>query len=180
MSIVPETKDWTWVLTRSCPECGLDPSALDRDQIGVRTREVAASLAEALLALGPAASVRPSPSVWAPVEYACHVRDVFVLFDDRLRLMLETDGPDFANWDQDATAVESSYLTQDPVVVAASLGPAAAVVAARFEAVTDWERTGNRSDGARFTVDSFARYFLHDPVHHLWDVTRLQPGGAAT
>jgi hypothetical protein len=26
-------------------------------------------------------------------------------------------------------------------------------------------------DGASFTVDSFSRYFLHDVIHHLWDVT---------
>ena len=26
-----------------------------------------------------------------------------------------------------------------------------------------WERAGTRSDGARFTVETFARYFVHDP-----------------
>ncbi len=35
-----------------------------------------------------------------------------------------------------------------------------------------WARTGVRSDGAEFTVDSFARYFIHDPIHHLDDVRR--------
>jgi hypothetical protein len=34
-----------------------------------------------------------------------------------------------------------------------------------------WQRTGRRSDGAHFTVETFARYFIHDPVHHLYDVT---------
>jgi hypothetical protein len=34
-----------------------------------------------------------------------------------------------------------------------------------------WQRPGRRSDGARFTVETFARYFIHDPVHHLYDVT---------
>jgi len=31
---------------------------------------------------------------------------------------------------------------------------------------------------ARFTVETFARYFVHDPVHHLYDVTgqRAVPG----
>jgi hypothetical protein len=24
MTIVPDTKDWTWVLRRPCPECGFD------------------------------------------------------------------------------------------------------------------------------------------------------------
>jgi hypothetical protein len=35
-----------------------------------------------------------------------------------------------------------------------------------------WERDGFRSDGTHFTVSSFARYLLHDPVHHLDDVAR--------
>jgi hypothetical protein len=34
-----------------------------------------------------------------------------------------------------------------------------------------WQRTGRRSDGACFTVESFARYLVHDAVHHLYDVT---------
>ena len=29
---------------------------------------------------------------------------------------------------------------------------------------------GVRSDGVAFTVDTFGRYFIHDPVHHLDDV----------
>ncbi|WP_199858872.1 hypothetical protein [Frigoribacterium sp. CFBP 8751] len=43
-----------------------------------------------------------------------------------------------------------------------------------FEAVPDDHlgRTGLRSDGSAFTVDSLARYFVHDPVHHLHDVRR--------
>jgi hypothetical protein len=34
-----------------------------------------------------------------------------------------------------------------------------------------WARTGRRGDGATFTIESFVRYLLHDPVHHLTDVT---------
>ena len=46
------------------------------------------------------------------------------------------------------------------------------MLAARFDGVGDdeWLRTSERSDGSVFTVDSFARYLLHDPIHHLWDV----------
>ena len=54
----------------------------------------------------------------------------------------------------------------------ADLEAAGAGLADSFAAVSgdQWQRTGNRSDGARFTVDTFARYLLHDPVHHVWDV----------
>jgi hypothetical protein len=34
-----------------------------------------------------------------------------------------------------------------------------------------WLRMGRRGDGARFNVAGFSRYLLHDPVHHLYDVT---------
>jgi hypothetical protein len=95
------------------------------------------------------------------------------LYDQRLALMLTEDDPLFANWDQDETAVVDRYGTQDPSVVASELETAGEQIAASFDAVQDdeWTRTGTRSDGVNFTVESFARYFLHDPIHHLHDVT---------
>jgi hypothetical protein len=88
--------------------------------------------------------------------------------------MLTDDDPDFPNWDQDVAAVEDRYNEQDPSAVAGDITTAAARLAERFDGVTGdaWRRTGNRSDGARFTVESFARYMIHDPVHHLDDVAR--------
>ena len=98
---------------------------------------------------------------------------MFRLYGQRLELMLSRDDPLFPNWDQDETAVADRYAEQDPAEVAAALREAAQAIADRFEGVTgaQWQRTGNRSDGARFTVETFARYFVHDPVHHLHDVT---------
>jgi hypothetical protein len=97
---------------------------------------------------------------------------VFTTFDGRLRLMLAVDGAQFANWDQDTTALESRYAEQDPAVVAVDLAAAGSVIAARFDGVSgaEWERTATRSDGAVFTTRSFGRYFLHDIEHHLYDV----------
>ena len=58
--------------------------------------------------------------------------------------------------------------------MAAAIDEAAGPLADRFASVEGaaWQRTGNRSDGATFTVDTFARYFVHDPVHHLDDVAK--------
>jgi hypothetical protein len=87
--------------------------------------------------------------------------------------MLTQDDPLFANWDQDATAVEQRYGEQDPAVVRDELGEAGETLAANFASVSgdQWTRVGRRSDGANFSVESFARYFIHDPVHHLYDAT---------
>jgi DinB superfamily len=174
MPIVPDTKDWTWVLERRCPECGFAAAPVDRSAVGGLVRANAAGWQEVLARPTREVTLRPSDDRWSALEYACHVRDVLVLYDERLQLMLTEDDPDFANWDQDVAAVENRYGEQDPARVATDIAAAAAVIAERFDGVPEgaWGRTGNRSDGARFTIESFARYFVHDPVHHLDDVEK--------
>jgi len=171
VTIIPDSKDWTWVLNRPCPECGLDTGSFAREAIPAMVTANAVAW-QHVLAL-PGAAARPRPDKWSPLEYGCHVRDVFRLYDYRLGLMLTEDDPLFANWDQDVTAVEDAYASQDPAAVAGQLADAGAAVADRFAAVSgnQWLRPGRRSDGAAFTVETFGRYFVHDPVHHLYDVT---------
>jgi hypothetical protein len=169
--IVPDDKDWTWVLERICPECGFDARSIDARKVGSLIRANARSWVVVLGGADTAVRARPEPDRWSILEYGAHVRDVYVLFLQRLEMMLETEDPLFPNWDQDATAVEARYDLQDPQQVAVELRLAADALADAFEAVEDgeWTRPGRRSDGASFTVDSFARYLIHDPVHHLWD-----------
>lgn len=175
MPITPDTKDWTWVLDRPCPECGVDVWRFDLGRLPADIRTVAAAWVPVLER--DDVRVRPDHATWSPLEYACHVRDVLRLYDERLRLMLTEEGARYPNWDQDAAADEGRYDEQDPAVVAHELVAAGDAVAARFDGVTDdqWERTGERSDGATFTVATFARYFLHDPLHHLHDVGATLP-----
>lgn len=165
-----DDKDWTWVLERPCPECGFDASIADAREVAGLLRANAAEWGSLLA--DPGAGTRPSPQVWSALEYGCHVRDVCRIYDERLRWMLTEDDPLYPNWDQDQTAMNDHYGGQSPTVVAEELAAAAEQLAARFDAVGDdqWQRTGRRSDGASFTVDTFARYFIHDPIHHLHDV----------
>jgi hypothetical protein len=88
--------------------------------------------------------------------------------------MLTEDDPMFANWNPNETAEAERYDLQDPRTVAAELVEAADGLADRFDGLEPHElrRSGRRSDGAAFTIESFARYEIHDPVHHLWDVQR--------
>jgi hypothetical protein len=177
VSITPDTKDWTWVLDARCPECGLDTRDITLADVPVAVRAVASAFG-GVLAGGETTRGRPNPSVWSPLEYACHVRDVCRLFDTRLRLMLTADDPQFDNWDQDTTAVQERYGEQDPARVSPELADAAERLATTFERVPDGAqgRTGRRSDGAVFTVTTLGRYLVHDLVHHVYDVT----GRAAT
>ena len=168
--ITPDTKDWTWVLDEPCAQCGYDSTTVEPSTVGERVRQAVPRWRQALRR--PAAADRPRDDVWSPLEYACHVRDVCTIFDGRLQQMLTVDAPEFANWDQDETAVKQRYGEQDPGQVSTELAAAGSTIAARFDGVSglQWDRTGTRSDGARFTIASFSRYFLHDVEHHLHDV----------
>ena len=175
MTIIPDSKDWTWVLRRPCPECGFDTQAFPREAVPKMIMTNAAAWQDVLTGPGDT-QTRPAPGRWSALEYGCHVRDVFRIFDERLDMMLTLEDPLFPNWDQDETAVADRYAEQHPDKVAAELGELAQVIANHFQGVTgdEWQRTGSRSDGASFTVETFARYFIHDPVHHLYDVTGLR------
>lgn len=122
----------------------------------------------------PRVRERSSDGVWSALEYGCHVRDVFALYDFRLKMMLDEDDPTYPNWDQNITAIEKRYDEQDPAHVLNELRHEAQVLSEHFDGLSDadWTRTGTRSDGARFTIESFGRYLIHDPVHHVNDVER--------
>jgi hypothetical protein len=171
MTIIPDTKNWTWVIERPCPECGFDATDFTDAGIAAAIRENADSWPEALGR--PNVRQRPRESTWSTLEYAAHVRDVLRLYRERLAMMVEQEDPLYPNWDQDATAVAERYDRQDPAVVSTELTDAAAGLASAFEALdaAQWHRQGRRGDGASFTVTTFARYLLHDLVHHRWDVS---------
>jgi SAM-dependent methyltransferase len=168
--IEPDTKDWTWVLRERCPDCGFDASAVEPGELPALIRDTVPGFLVALA--GEDCRVRPADNVWSPLEYSCHVRDVHVIFDRRLRLILDEDDPQFANWDQDQTATAEDYSAQDPQVVGPSLALAAETVAATYAGIAGerWDRTGRRSDGSVFTAATLGAYHLHDVVHHLHDI----------
>ncbi|MGG5175360.1 DinB family protein [Pseudarthrobacter sp. J1763] len=170
MGITPDTKDWTWVLNEPCDECGFVAQDLTPQSLAATVRDMIPRW-EAVLQR-PTVAVRPNESTWSPLEYAAHVRDVFELFEQRLSLMLNDDDAHFANWDQDATAIEKDYAHEDPARVANQLRATGSSAADAFEAVRpdQFERTGLRSNGSAFTVVTLAQYFGHDVVHHLKDV----------
>lgn len=170
MPIIPDEKDWTWVLTRPCPECGFDASTVTPATVPGIVSNMLPRWRAALRR--PDVTERPDDATWSVLEYASHVRDVFSLFDLRLNLMLSEDNARFENWDQDKTAVEQDYANADPAVVSAELTAEGEQVAESFAVVheDEWGRKGLRSNGSEFTVMTLAQYFLHDVVHHLHDV----------
>jgi DinB superfamily len=168
--IDPDTKDWTWVLDRLCPECGFDAATVHHMQVADRIRGDAADWVRRLGQ--PGVNVRRQPTVWTTLEYGCHVRDVHRIFTHRVRLMLTEDEPQFPNWEQDETAIAADYACQHPATVATELFDAASIVADTYTNVPAgaWTRRGLRSNGCEFTIATISIYHLHDIVHHAHDV----------
>ena len=155
MPIDPDTKDWTWVLERPCDECGFDASALPAATVPALVRGNVTQWRPLLLAGDgtprPGVAERPSDDRWSAIEYACHVRDVFRLYDERLALMLTRRNPTFPNWDQDETAVSDRYIEQAPVQVLAGLEAAGQLITA----MPDGQR--ERADEVRPAADRIER-----------------------
>ncbi|MCF3140083.1 DinB family protein [Paenarthrobacter sp. AR 02] len=170
MPIIPDEKDWTWVLSEPCNECGFDPATVTPSTVPGTVLNMLPRWRAVLRREDVA--VRPNDHTWSTLEYACHVRDVFSLFDQRLNLMLTEDDAQFANWNQDQAAIDGEYGSADPRTVADELETEGATIAESFARVSEeeWVRTGTRSNGSAFTVLTFSQYFLHDVVHHLHDV----------
>jgi SAM-dependent methyltransferase len=100
------------------------------------------------------------------------VHDVHQIYHDRVSQMLTENYPLFDNWDQDRSAEEGRYADQLPSIVGPTLVAAAYAISDLYDSVPrlSWQRRGRRSDGHEFSVESLARYQLHDVVHHLHDV----------
>jgi len=167
----PDAKDWTFVITEGCPECGFTP--FDPTATAARLRASVPPWRRVLAGAG--VRERPEPTVWSPLEYGCHVRDVCELFARRLRAMLDAgpgEGARFADWDQDAAALEKRYWEADAGQVATEYAGLAERLASDWDAVTgeQWSLPGLRSNGSRFTVATLGVYLIHDIEHHLHDV----------
>lgn len=163
----PDTRDWLVVLEQGCDECGWSPHPAAES---VQRLRAAAPAWTAVLARDDARH-RPAETTWSPLEYACHLRDVVTVWEERTRAMVAEDDPVFSNFDGDATAIARQYWNASPAAVADEFAVATAETAGVLEGLSaeGWERPGRRGDGAPFTVSSLALYFSHELTHHLRD-----------
>ena len=73
-----------------CDECGYQADALSRNQLGPRVRALAGAWRETLGRGSAVTRLREGDDrTWTPLEYGCHVRDVFKIFEERTRQMLK-------------------------------------------------------------------------------------------
>lgn len=163
------------VLEQPCHRCGFDAATIERDKLGALVRANAAAWREVLgrgdLVTEPLPTGPGGPPAWSALEHGGYVRDVYRLFEERLRRLLSDDHPRFRYWDQSAAIADGGYRQQDPARVSYELAVTAGKVADMLDRAGDkhWSRTGERADGAEITVESLALTLYHRAVHHLHD-----------
>lgn len=124
---------------------------------------------------------RPDADTWSALEYAVHVRDTLGVFTERVaRMLVETD-PDLGWWDHEAAIadgmaneLEVASVSDDLVRRAGDLRAALA----RVDGDT-WQRRGVRRGSETFTIESTARFAVHELVHHRGDAQRSLAAGLA-
>ena len=175
----PDALGARWQSDR-CPECGFEPEKYGPAELPVAVGGLARRYRVPLERMLPDESAEilravPLAGTWSALSYACHVRDVLVLFDGRIQRMLVEDDPDLGTWDHEAAVEADHYEAQDPVEVANALEANAAGLAVNLSGIGDdaWERTGRRGTGEEFTVLGSGRYVLHEGHHHLLDLGRV-------
>jgi DinB superfamily len=162
-----------------CAECGFDPSELHPPDSAVAVRSFVrryrAPLSRALPGEDLDDIVRrsPAPGVWSALEYGAHVRDIFRVFDGRVRSALARDEPAemVVDWEGMVAAASPSLERE---AIADDLADAATTLATTLSELTpaDWELPAYNGRGHRMPVRDLALIVVHEGSHHLLDVGR--------
>jgi hypothetical protein len=160
-----------------CDECGYDYDEAARDEVASRLRAFGPRYAEALAGrTDTELRARAHRDVWSPLEYTCHIRDVFRAQTSRIALTLEQDTPEYQPMRRDERVTEERYNEQDLATVLDEVAAAADELASAFEALDDagWQRTGIYSYPTREvrTLEWVGRHTIHEGEHHLLDIER--------
>lgn len=158
-----------------CDECGF---VYDLSLAQSTSRRLVEGSAELVALLTPPADVRSRRhlGVWSPLEYVCHVRDVFLVQRERVLAARRLERPSFTTMGRDERVAFDGYAEQEPVDVARQLLDAARLLAnvlARLDegswdrpVVYQYPRPQERS------LRWVAVHTRHEIEHHLLDVRR--------
>lgn len=119
------------------------------------------------------------PKGWTVVEVVCHLRDFDLFFQHRAQLILRQDNPALPNYDQEALAIERSYVNQDVHQAYTVLVESRRQLVEFFESLTaaQWERAGIHPKRGHFTMTDAVIQVGHHDCMHLEQITRILNGG---
>lgn len=160
----------------SCDQCGFVYGSIGAADIPDAMRALSIHFGDALLGTDVAGLIRmrPAPGVWSALEYACHVRDVWLVQRDRAILALVEDRPSYPRMFRDERTYLAGYQREDAVEVAGELVMAANLMAKLFEGLDTHQLARrciyNYPDPTERDVAWLGHHTLHEGIHHLDDL----------
>ncbi|MGE3536002.1 MAG: DinB family protein [Candidatus Tectimicrobiota bacterium] len=120
---------------------------------------------------------RPAPEVWSALEYACHIRDVFLVQRDRLYVALVEDTPRFSPMYRDERVTLARYNAQDPATVVNQISTAAQLIAQAFAALDAAQLARpciyNYPAPAAHSLLWVGQHVIHEGEHHCRDIAAV-------
>ncbi len=171
-----EGHDWTTTVSEPCPTCGFDAAGVETDSFDPTLRFEAMAWSGWLGSTERSAlTAHPVEGQWSALEYACHVRDVFAVFAERVDKLRESVDAELGWWDHEAAVADETYNSQDVTMVAKDLSTNASILsAATIDIEGDlWNRSAERRPGEVFSIADLVRFALHESFHHRADATEL-------
>jgi hypothetical protein len=118
---------------------------------------------------------RPAAAIWSPIEYVCHVRDVYATYTIRLHRARTENAPAVEPMFSDLRAVRFRYVNLPLAPVLDQLDDHVAGFVEEAATLTsrDWQRTVARRPDEVRTAGWLVRQALHEGRHHLNDIRKL-------
>lgn len=155
-------------------ECGFDFEGTDLSEIPDRAGRGVDEICRLLGKEPSAADSRPSDQRWSNVEYAAHVRDVFLTIRDRIVIGLVEDNPGFKSLYRDERVDLGLYRADTADDIVYELQAAQAMFVRLFTALPHealerpvqygWPKPTTR------TLSWMGLQAVHESEHHLADI----------
>lgn len=183
---VARGEGWQWsrIQEEPCPQCGLNPADMERDELGPRAVELAGKWRSFLVGADEG-SLRHSsePGVFSPIQYGAHVSGMLQVASERLELGLQQEAPivPMFNPGQDEWVRYNELDTQELARQLEENASRVALILGRLEG-SQWSRTVINDRGQygifTFTLVGIARNVVHESHHHLLDAKGTLARGA--
>jgi hypothetical protein len=165
------------VAVHRCPECGF---TYDLGEASVAGRMIWEGIADVVAILRRHAVVdlrtRRQASVWSPLEYGCHLRDVLLIQRERVLAARRTDRPDCPPMGRDERVDHDGYAEQESEDVARQLTDAAQMFSHVLDRLgtSDWTRSViyHYPKPRERSLQWVAVHTVHEVHHHLLDIRR--------
>ena len=163
-------------MTTQCGDCGF---VYDLAQTGAVPEDIRRQVAEVVAILRSHdvdLRSRRQSSVWSPLEYGCHLRDMLLVQRERVLAARRVVRPDCSPMGRDERVEHDGYAQQEPEDVARQLADAAQLFGNVLVQLgeDDWDRTVvyHYPETHERSLRWVAIHTLHEACHHFLDIRR--------